>query len=142
MTFTDPGVALQRAIVQALLADSAVAALVAKGVYDTVPRDSDGSPSAPFPYVTFGETQTIPELSECTDAAETFVTLHTWSRKVGFGEVKALSAAVITALHDQPLTLASGAIQSLLMQDSRTLRDPDGITSHGVITFQILTDAN
>lgn len=139
---TDPGFDLQKSVVQALLASAAMQAIVDKGVYDQVPRDKQGEPTVAFPYVTFGETQTLPELAECTDAADTFFTLHAWSRKVGFGEVKKLNAAVIATLHDQPITLASGTVQSLLLQDVKVLRDPDGITSHGVITFHVLTDAN
>lgn len=143
MAFTDPGFDIQRAIVRVLLADAAVKSIVsAPGVYDRVPRNKDGNASASFPYVTIGETQTIPELGEGTDAAETFLTLHTWSRAAGAPEVKSLSAAVIAALHDQSIALASGAIQSLLLQDHRILPDPDGLTSHGVLAFQILTDAN
>lgn len=143
MSFTDPGFDLQRAIVQALKGNAAVAEIVAaSGVYDQVPRNSAGDPNAPFPFVTIGETQTLPELAECTNAAETFVTLHTWSRAVGAVEAKALSGAVIAALHDVVLPLAGGTVQSLLLQDSRILRDPDGITSHGILNFQILTDAN
>jgi hypothetical protein len=143
MTFTDPSVNLQRAIITALLNDPATVAIAGKGVYDRVPRDpSTGDPNVPFPMVTLGETQTLPELAECTDAADSFVTLHTWSRKVGSVEAKNLNTAVAAALHDKPLTLASGTLQSLLLQESRIINDPDGLTTHGVLTFHSLTDAN
>jgi hypothetical protein len=143
MTFTDPGVDLQRAIVTTLLNDAAVAAVAGRGIYDRVPRDpATGDPNVPFPFVTLGEVQTLPELSECTDAADSFITLHTWSRKVGSVETKNLNKAVAAALHDKPLTLAAGTLQSLLLQESRILNDPDGLTTHGVLTFHTLTDAN
>jgi hypothetical protein len=142
VTFTDPGVALQRAIVAALKTNSEVKALIEDRVYDRVPRNASGEPTVPFPYVTIGEVQTLPELGEATDAAESFVTLHTWSRAAGTVEAKTLSKAVSGALHDKELTLSEGTMQSLLLQDSRMLNDPDGLTSHGILNFQILTDAN
>jgi Protein of unknown function (DUF3168) len=143
MSFTDPGVDLQRAIVTALLNDPAVSDIAGRGVYDRVPRDlTTGDPNVPFPFVTLGEFQTLPELAECTDAADSFVTLHTWSRKVGSVEAKNLNKAVAAALHDRPLTLSSGTLQSLLLQESRIINDPDGLTTHGVLTFHSLTDAN
>lgn len=139
---TDPGYALQEAIVKALKADAGVAALVGAGVYDRVPRATDGTPQVAFPYISLGDTQMLPELAEATDAAETVVTLHGWSRAVGFPEVRQLAKAVIAALHDASLTLTGGVLQSLLLQSTQVLRDPDGLTSHAVLTFSALTDAN
>lgn len=138
MTLTDPGVALQKAIFDALKADDDVKGIVAERIYDRVPRNKDGDANAPFPMLTFGDTQTLPELAECTDAAETFFSVHSWSRAVGSLEAKRLNGAVIKALHDAALP----GVQSILMQDSRVIPDPDGLTSHGIVTFQILTDAN
>jgi LDH2 family malate/lactate/ureidoglycolate dehydrogenase len=57
---------------------------------------------------------------------------------VGSVEAKQLSAAVGAVLHDAALP----AVQSILLQESRIIPDPDGLTSHGILTFQILTDAN
>lgn len=139
---TDPSLALQGAIVAALKADAAVAAIVGIRVFDQVVRNPDGSPNVQFPYISFGDGQVLPELAECTDAADSFVTLHIWSRAVGFPECKRLGAAATAALHDASLTLAGGTLQSLLLDSSRYLRDPDGLTSHGILTFAALTDAN
>lgn len=142
MSLTDPSLDLQGAVVKALKADAGVKAIVGAGVFDTVARKPDGSPNVPFPYIALGDTQMLPEFAECTDAATNFVALHLWSRAVGFPEVKRLGAAVIKALHDTTLTLASGTLQSLLLNSSHYLRDPDGLTSHAVLTFEALTDAN
>jgi hypothetical protein len=139
---TDPGLDLQGAVVTALQADAGVRQLVNDGVYDLVPRAPDGSPTVAFPYISFGDTQLLPELAEATDAAETVITLHCWSRAAGFPEVRKLARAVTAVLHDQPLTLASGELQSLLLESTQTLRDPDGLTSHAVLKFSALTDAN
>lgn len=139
---TDPGLDLQGAIVVALKGDAGVKALVNAGVYDSVSRGPDGVPTVAFPYVAFGDTQLLPESGEQTDAAETIVTLHCWSRAVGFPEVRKIAKAVIAVLHDATLALASGQLQSLLLESSQVLRDPDGLTSHAVLKFSALTDAN
>lgn len=137
MSFTDPSLGLQGAIVQRLKDDASVTAIVTKRVYDSVPAN------AVPPYVAIGPSFTAPELSECTDAAETSIQVDVWSRSTGFPEVKRAAAAVIAALHDADIPLSSGGtIQSLLLESVRYLRDPDGLTSHAVITFNILTDAN
>jgi hypothetical protein len=142
MSLTDPGFDLQVAIVTALKADAGVKALVKAGVYDSVPRGPDGTPQVAFPYIAWGDSQLLPELGEQTDAAETIITLHGWSREVGFTEVRKIAKAVTAVLHDATLTLANGQLQSLLLESTQTLRDPDGITSHAVLKFSALTDAN
>lgn len=141
MTITDPGYVLQAAIVSELKSNGGVSAIVGSRVFDRVARNPDGSPQADFPYVALGDTQFIPDEAECTDAGETNLTLHCWSRAVGFPEVRRLAAAVANALHDVSLPLDSGNVQSLLLQSSRVLRDPDGLTSHAVLNFSVLTDA-
>jgi hypothetical protein len=139
---TDPGLNLQGAIITVLKADSGLKALVNAGVYDSVPRAPDGTPTVAFPYVAFGDTQLLPELGEQTDAAETIVTLHCWSRAVGFPEVRKIAKAVAAVLHDATFALSSGQLQSLLLESTQVLRDPDGLTSHAVLKFSALTDAN
>jgi len=142
VTLTDPRYDLQRAVVQALKSAADVSAIVEDRIYDRVPRAKDGSINATFPFVSIGDTQLLPELAECTDAAETALTLHAWSRAVGFPEALRLAAAVTAALHDVDIPLQGGALQSLLLESSQVLRDPDGLTSHAVLTFNVLTDAN
>ena len=133
---TDPTLALQAAISELLLADPDVASLVDDRILDKIPN------TPVFPYVSFGEFQMLPELGEGTDAAQSFVTLHTWDRFKSSRATKGLARAIIAALHDQDIAIDGGAVQSLLLDSSRVLPDPDGLTSHGVLTFQILTDAN
>jgi hypothetical protein len=69
---TDPRLALQKAIVGALMADTDVKAVVSDRIYDRIPRDQvTGAITAKFPFIALGDTQLLPELAECTDAAET-----------------------------------------------------------------------
>ena len=103
----------------------------------------DRIPNGPaFPYVSFGEIQVIPETGEGTDAAQAFVTLHAWDRFKSSSATKNLSRLIILSLHDAELTLPEGQVQSLLLGSARTLPDPDGLTMHAVLSFNILTDAH
>lgn len=133
---TDPSGDIQAAITALLLADTELTALVVDRVYDKIPN------VPAFPYITIGEAQMLPELGECTDAAETRVTIHTWTRFKAFGSDKRLGKIIIQLLHDGELTISNGNVQSMLLESARYLRDPDGLTSHGVLTFSLLTDAN
>lgn len=132
MPLTDPSLPLQKALVAKLKA----AGGVGNRVFDSVEA------GAAFPYISIGDVQVVAELGEETDAADSAITIHAWSRVKGFVEVKQIGASVIAALHDQSLNIDSGAVQSMLLESVRYLRDPDGLTSHGVLTFNILTDAN
>lgn len=127
---------LQDSIVKRLKVDAALLAIVSGRVFDSV------AANAKFPYINIGEVQVFPELGEGTDAAESSVTMHVWSREPGFLEARRIGAAIIASLHDEELAIADGSVQSMLLESARYLRDPDGLTSHGVLTFNILTDAN
>jgi hypothetical protein len=133
---TDSSSELQVAITAALMADPEIIALVADRIYDRIP---DGRV---FPYIVFGDTQILPDLSEGTDATLAYVTIHTWDRFQGFDAIKSVGKRVVAVLHDQPLAITGSVVQSILLDSSRYLRDPDGLTSHFVATFSILTDAN
>lgn len=136
MAFTDPAEALQTAIV-ALLANAAdVVSLVGDHVYDDVPKARE------FPCVSFGPATVLPELAEAIDAADTTLQLDVWAREPGFVMAKRVGRAVVAALHDASTDTGAGAVQSFLLESARYVRDPDGITSHGILTFNILTDAN
>jgi hypothetical protein len=129
MKSVDPSLALQGAIVNAL-----VAANVAGGrILDQPPID------AVYPYVTIGEGQVLADLADCYDGSECFLDIHVWSRAVGYPETKRIADQVRGVLHDADLVLDGHSLELLHFQDARTLRDPDGLTSHVAMTFRALT---
>lgn len=136
MTLTDPSLPLQKSISDRLLASPEFQAVFEGRLFDRI----QNNPA--FPYSNFGDTQLLPETGEGTDAASSFVTLHVWERFKGFDKVKSGGAIIVKLLHDQDITLPSGQVQSVLLESARYIRDPDGLTSHGILTFEILTDAN
>ncbi|MDI7923403.1 DUF3168 domain-containing protein [Ferirhizobium litorale] len=132
---------LQGAMVARLKADAPLTSLISGRVYDQPPADLNGVvPAATYPYVTLGEAQTIRDDATCVRGGEIYLTLHAWSRAVGFPEVKRIADAVADSLHDAPLALATNRLNSIEYRQTRVFRDPDGITSHAVIEFVAFTE--
>ena len=125
---------LQRASIAALKADPTVVGLVADRIYDNVPTNPT------FPYISIGPDQTLPSRAQCIDGSEIIIQFDGWSRSPGFAEAKRINEAVRRCLNGAPLALNGYRLIDLWLDSSQTLRDPDGLTSHAVITFRAFTD--
>lgn len=129
----DPSLALQGAIYPRLQADCPS---VAKRVYDRPPQ------AVEFPYIGMGEVQIVDDSADCIDGVEAFITLHVWSRAVGQVEAKQVASEVHSSLHGAELDLGPAWHFHLIEHRSTNyLSDPDGVTTHAVITFRALIDA-
>lgn len=126
---SDPSLALQGWVYDRLADGSPP---IAAQVYDNVP------PEPVFPYITIGDSQVLGDDTEdCGDGSEVFIRVHCWSRAVGYPEVKALAAAVRTALKVIPV-LADFTVAVAEYLQTQFLRDPDGKTRHAVVEFRYL----
>ena len=135
MSYTDPSLQLQRALVAVLKADAGVNAIIAGRIYDAVPG------GAVKPYLSFGPFQMLPEHGSCLDGGEAFVTLDGWAAGPDTVQVKQLGAAVAKALDLAPIVLdAPPRLVEMTVEQTQYMRDPDGITAHAVITVHALTD--
>jgi hypothetical protein len=119
---SDPSLPLQKAMVTAMTAAGVT-------VYDQVP------PGAAFPYVTVGDCQVIPDKADCIDGAEVFPQVDVWSRTTGYPETKRIASDVLAALDDKPLAVDGYQLVVFEFVDVRYVRDPDGITRHGILNF-------
>lgn len=130
---SDPAAAVQAAYVARLKAQVPA---VSNRVYDRAPQN------VAFPYVQIGDIQTVEAGADCIDGTEVFVTLHVWSRAVGRVEARQIASSCRLALHEwlPDLTSANFRCVEHMHRDTRTLDDPDGITSHSVATFRLLID--
>lgn len=135
MPLADATIPLQKAIRAWLLADPAVTAIVGDRVFDNVSVD------AVKPYVSFGPFQVLPELADCSEGCEIFVTLDGWDASGGKTEtVKKLGAAIVR-LHNTDLTLGDGQrLVGIYLESTNYLRDPDNITTHAAIVLRALTE--
>lgn len=96
-----------------------------------------------FPYVEIGEAQVIPDDVSTTSGGSDqglseFVDLHIWSDYQGQKEAKDIADAIRTALHETTLTVTGRASALCFQRNARILRDPDGVRTHGVMSFEII----
>lgn len=130
----EPGLALQAALNGRLRAE--VASLASR-VFDAPPQ------TVAFPWLSLGETQVIDDGAACIEAWELYVTLHVWSRADGQREARRIAGEVADALRDWTPDLAAQGLRCVELQhrETRVLRDPDGVTTHAVITLRAMVDA-
>lgn len=129
----DASAALQKALVARLKAN---VPLVAGRVFDATPM------SVQFPYVQIGHSHALPDDAECINGATCTITLDTWSRAVGAVETRRIAAEVVAAVDDwEPNLSADGlAVVEIRCTGSRTVDDPDGKTTHGILTIEAQTE--
>jgi Protein of unknown function (DUF3168) len=127
-----PELELQGAIVARLKADPAVTTLVNSRIYDAVPTN------AVFPYVSIGPVDSLQDDFDCINGLVVAQQIDCWSRGVGYPEAKKMVDAVRAALHDREadMPLATNAMSLLECRNTRFTRDPDGLTSHGILSFE------
>jgi len=129
-------VELQRAIYQALIGSPALAAAMGGSVraYDRVP------PVPVFPYITISDSQTLDAGDTCEpDRFEVFVDLHVWSRAVGMIEAKTISG-IVRGIILSMVAVNFWLLSAVEFQTMRHMPDPDGLTTHSVLTFRFLLD--
>lgn len=125
----DPINDLQDAIIHWLKNADDVTALVGDRIYDRVEKN------APFPYISIGPADQINEIADCFDIATVTIQIDCWSQKPGFYQAREVAKAVIDTLHDREIVLDDNALVSMTLVTNRSMRDPDGLTSHSAITF-------
>jgi hypothetical protein len=121
---------LQKLLFDTLRNDAAVMA-IAGGVYDRVPASPYGTRTA---YISFGPSDVVDDSAECISAGEHTFQLDVWSKAVGQVEAKRLVDLIYKALHEQDLTLTENALAEIRVDFRRVFLDPDGLTTHGVVT--------
>lgn len=128
---SDPAFALQVALVREL---RALGTAAGEHVFDRVPEQRD-----PFPRVTFGAWQSIPDDADCYEGTESFVQIDTWSRSVGYPEVKGIAGAIRDRLHNGDLVVDGHTVEMMTVESIDYSRDPDGLTSRARISLRILS---
>ncbi len=124
--------ALQSSIYTALNV-SAITTTLACGVYDEVVEGNS------YPFITLGEETAIDYSTNNLVGAETTINIHVWSRYKGSKQTKQIMDKVHDLLHDVSLTVSGVNLINLRFEYSDIMRDPDGITRHGVMRFRAIT---
>lgn len=134
----DPTLELWGAIVAALKADSTIGLVCGDRVYDHVPRSTtSGEITAKYPFIAWSGTDTLTDDADCIPSSSVSLDIDVWSRAKTSAEAYRLAAAIKTALHDlDTITLTTNGLVFLQHRQTRTFRDPDGLTTHSVLTFE------
>lgn len=134
-----PSLELQIAIVAVLNADADV-----KSLLGNPPRMNPVQTTTwPGSYITIGDGQDVPDLAECIDGSEIFTDIHIWSRAdQSFSDAKKIAATIWAALNGTTIALTENRCLLLERESQQFMRDPDGITLHGVLTLRALCEPN
>lgn len=139
-----PSFELISAAMNKLKATTAVTFFVDDRIFDRVPEKQDRSPNVESPYISFGPTSGVPDDAECMDGVQITFQVDVWSWGAGdaysSAECHKLCDAVRRALHNAELALTQSALVTLTCELFRILRDPDGVTNHGVIQFTAVVE--
>jgi hypothetical protein len=107
------------------------------GVYDRVPKEPFGAKEA---YISFGPSDASDESSDCILSGEYNFQLDCWSRKadldVSCRRIVGASRKALRGTH----SLAQNALVSLSVPFTQVFRDPDGLTSHGVVRVRAIIE--
>jgi hypothetical protein len=118
---------------------------VQKAIYEAltpalapVPVLDLAGPDQLYPYVTIGEftgEQNDPLIEHGTNLE---VNVHTWSRYPGMAETQRLMETAQSALDRQRFAIEGAQWVDTIWIFAQTLRDPDGVTRHGVLRFRVV----
>ncbi len=133
---SDPGFALQKAIIAVLASDGSVQALLGSParLYDDPPRETA------YPFVSLG----LSTLSDADTASERghehSIVLDVWSRQGGRKEARAIVGAIEAVLHNADLTLDGHRLINLRFSFADVFRDEDGETMRAVIRYRAVSE--
>jgi len=128
-----PEIALQKAVRSRLVATAGVTSLVpAEAIIDRNERP------APSPSIIIGEGQSVDEGDSIhRDLFRVYMDIHVWKKEESTQGVKSIAGAIRTAMKGRLYPAPDGGgfhFVDCFIQNSRFMRDPDGETSHAVVT--------
>jgi len=124
--------ALQTTIYSTLANDNTLTSTLSAGVYDEVLE------GASYPFVSLGEETAVDYSTKDTDGGETTINIHIWSQYKGAKETKQIMDRIHDLLHDSNLSVTGFNLINLRYEFSDIMRDPDGVTRHGVMRFRAI----
>ncbi len=121
--------ALQQTVFNALDQSSTLQNLVTD-VYDFVPE------STAFPYVKIGEDTMVDNGTKDKKGSDFTIEVHTFSRYRGSVEIKNIMSVVYDILHESSLSVSGASLVNMRFEFSDTIKENDGLTTHGVQRFR------
>ena len=124
--------ALQTTIYSTLSNDNTLTNTLGAGVFDEVVEN------ASYPFVALGEETAIDYSTKDLDGGEFTINIHVWSQYKGAKQTKEIMDRIHDLLHDSSLSVSGFNLVNLRFEFSDILRDPDGVTRHGVMRFRAI----
>ena len=124
--------ALQTAIYSTLSNDNNLTSTLGAGVFDEVTE------GATYPFVALGEETAIDYGTKDLVGGETTINIHIWSQYKGSKETKNIMDRIHDLLHDSDISVSGFNLINLRFEYSDIMRDPDGVTRHGVMRFRAI----
>ena len=135
-------VEVTKALINVLRNDAALTALLStyaggSGVFYHVPQNFNS-----YPYVVVYDIDLSSDNNDATLAFNGVVNIHSWSDDRDISTVGNVMQAVYNALHRIDFSMNGYSLIDIMQQNEIVLRDPDGITLHGVQRLRIILQPN
>lgn len=130
---------IQKLLLDTLKANTAVMALV-NGVWDKRPVDTTAFATPKLACIDFGATDIVDDFAECINGETHTFQIDVWSRTVGAIGCKRVVDTVRSALNRVSLSLTTNALVEINVVLARVFDDPDGVTTHGVVTVELMVE--
>ena len=122
--------ALQSAIYSTLNGDSNLTSTLGAGIFNDVTEGTN------TPFVTIGDDTASQYDTKDLDGTETTINIDVWSEYKGSKECKQIMDRIHDLLHDSNISVTGFNLVNLRFEFSDIIRDPDGVTRHGVMRFR------
>ena len=121
---------LQSAIYSLLNNDSTLDSLVGNNkIFDNVPDDTS------YPYIQIG-LETVSNIGTKTVDGNVYnVDIDVWSQYRGQKEIKEIMERIYVLCHDITISVSGADSVMSYVTNVTTLREPDGITRHGIVNI-------
>ena len=130
------------AIIAALKGDATLTALLtayaaSPAVFTHVPQDLET-----YPYVVLFDSGLDDDSNDCNLGFDGVLNIHSWTDQRDMAVIGNIQKAVYDALNHAELGMTGYTLVELHQEFSTILRDPDGITLHGVQRYRIILQTN
>lgn len=91
------------------------------------------------PLINIGDGYTVDASAQCIEAWEVYADVHCWTKEPGLAQCKTIAGAVQRALRGLDVE-RDGYALSIMAQDCRFFRDPDGEHAHAVVSVTLFAE--
>lgn len=106
-------------------------------IYTDVPQDANSEDAARFPYISVSLADGSPNDTKDDNGGSVLVDVHLWTRAQSTTARLGKADEIYDALQLFGLTVSGANVIECRFDSSQDLDDPDGITSHTVMTFRV-----